>query len=252
MSVRVPGAVAPQTRGIFDKATPLVLGEIAEKSIAVTLTDHAYTAVALADGDLSLGIEDFARQVLAPQMSAIVKDVERRVAVAMKATPETTSIAYDAAAPAKAFTAMRRTLRQNGVTAETPLLAAVGSNVYADLLDAAASFDADGTSVRGFQIVESTRLAPTEVVAYVKNAFALVVRAPRVPEGASHGASVSEKGFALRVLRDYDASVAADRSLVSTFLGVQSLPLPVDNENGTVTLVANGGAVRVDTATAVV
>jgi hypothetical protein len=39
VSVRVPGAVAAQTRGIFDKATPLVLDEIAEQNIPVTLTD---------------------------------------------------------------------------------------------------------------------------------------------------------------------------------------------------------------------
>jgi hypothetical protein len=248
VSVRVPGAVAAQTRGIFDKATPLVLDEIAEQNIPVTLTDHAYTAVALSDGDLSLSIEDFAKQVLAPQMGAIVKDVERRVAAAMKATPETAAITYAAATPARAFTAMRRTLRENGVSAETPLLAAVGSSVYADLLDGpAGTFDTDG-KVRGFEVVESTRLAPTEVVGYVKNAFALVVRAPRVPEGASYGASVSEKGFALRVLRDYDSSVAADRSLVGAFVGVQAMPLAVDNEDGTVSLVANGGAVRVVTA----
>ena len=153
-------------------------------------------------------------------MGAIVKDVERRVAAAMTATPETASITYAAATPAKAFTAMRRTLRENGVSAETPLLAAAGSNVYADLLDGpAGTFDADG-KVRGFEVVESTRLAPTQVVGYVKDAFALVVRAPKIPEGAANGASVSENGFALRVLRDYDASVAADRRLVSAFLGV--------------------------------
>ncbi|MBT2523266.1 P22 phage major capsid protein family protein [Arthrobacter sp. ISL-28] len=94
VKVRVPGAVVANTRGIYDTATPLTSDEIAEQSIDVTLTDHAYNNVVLSEGDLDLEIADYARQVLRPQATAIVKFVERAVATAMQATPENTALAY--------------------------------------------------------------------------------------------------------------------------------------------------------------
>ena len=250
VKVRVPGAVAAQTRGIFDKTTPIVTDEIAEQGIDVTLEDHVYNAVVLSAGDLDLNIEDFSRQVLAPQSRAIVRDVEKRVALAMQATPETTSITYDAATPAKAFTTARRVLRSNGVGADATLLAAVGADVYADLLDGPdGTFDANG-KVRGFEVLESTRLESTEAIFFVRDAFALVVRAPEAPEGVAYSASVTDGGFALTHLRDYDSTVLSDRSILQAFVGAQAMPLAVDNEDGSVALVENGGAVRIDTATA--
>lgn len=246
IKVRVPGAVAAQTRGIYDTSTPLVSDEIAEQSIDVTLTDHVYDNVVLSEGDLDLEIQEFSTQVLRPQATAIVKHIEKTVAAAMKATPETTSITYTASEPAKTFTKMRKALRDNGVSTDAPLVAAVGSAVYGDLLDADAIDDKG--KVRGFLVVESTRLAADEIVGFVREAFALVVRAPQVPQGAPFGASVSEGGFALRYIRSFDGTVAADRSLVSSFVGAQAMPLAVDNEDGTISLVANGGVVRVLTA----
>jgi hypothetical protein len=140
----------------------------------------------------------------------------------------------------------------------TNLRAAVGAAVYADILDApiGQGFDANGTHVRGIEVVESTRLAADEIIVFIPEAFTLVARAPIVPSGAAHGASVrtpltdDKRGaqFAVRVINDYDSNVAADRSLVSSFIKVASMPLPVDNEDGTVTLHENGGVVRVLTA----
>lgn len=244
VKVRVPGAVPTHTRGIYDVNTPLESDEINEKSISVTLSEHVYNSVALSEGDLDLDLTSFASQVLDPQAIAVAKHVERAVAAAMTATPAS-ELAYDSANPAKTFTAIRRQLRENGVPTTAKLTAAVGSDVYGDLLDATGNtFDADGR-VRGFEIVESTRLAPGEVVAFVKEAFALVVRAPQVPAGAPYGASVTGKDFALRHIRSYDTTTAVDRSLVSAFVGVTAMPLAVDNEDGTVTLTEHAGAVRV-------
>jgi hypothetical protein len=246
VKVRVPGAVAAQTRGIYDTSTPLTSDEIAEQSVDITLDTHVYDNVVLSEGDLDLEIASYTSQVLMPQATAIVKYIEKAVATAMQATPETASITYSATEPAKTFTKIRKALRDNGVSTDAKLVAAVGSGVYGDLLDADA-IDDQGR-VRGFLIVESTRLASDEIVAFVREAFALVVRAPQVPQGAAFGASVNEGGFALRYIRSFDSTVAADRSLVSSFVGVQSMPLAVDNEDGTITVVPNGGAVRVLTA----
>lgn len=243
--VRVPSALPARSKGIGDKTTALTTDEISEQTIPVTLTDHVYSAVVLSEEDLSLDIEDFAEQVLKPQADGIRRDIERKVAAAMKATPLNAAIAYDAANPAKAFTALRKALRDAGVSDEATLRAAVGSNVYADLLDGPANtFDASG-KVRGFEVHESTRMDADEVVAFVPEAFALVVRAPVVPDGAAYGASVKTEDFALRHVLDYDSAVAADRSLVSAFIEVTPMPLAVvDETDSSVDLVANAGAVR--------
>jgi hypothetical protein len=207
----------------------------------------------LSEGDISLSIDNFTNRVLAPQTDAVAKYIERTVASVMQAVPTDASITYDATAPAKAFTAARKQLRTNGVTSDAPLYAAVGAGIYADLQDANTTtqptFDASG-KVRGFSVIESTRLDAEEAVLFVPNAFALVVRAPAVPDGAPFGASVqtADAQFALRYIRSFDASVAADRSIVSTFVGVQELPLAVDNEDGTVSLLAHGGVVHLAAA----
>ncbi|GGE86560.1 P22 phage major capsid protein family protein [Mycetocola zhadangensis] len=255
--IPVPGAVKTNTISIYNTTVPLVASELNEQGIDVTLSTHAYSRVPLADGHLDLDITDLARQVLAPQAQSIVRYVETEVAAALTATPETTSITYDPANPARSFTAIRRKLRDNGVKADAPMIAAVGSDVFADLLDgptgsAGTTFDANG-KVRGFTVVESTRLAPGEIVGFIKEAFALVVRAPRVPDGASFGHSVTTQNddgtsFAVRYIRDFDSALAIDTSLVSAYVAAQALPLAVDREDGTVALVENGGAIRVLTA----
>lgn len=254
--VPVPAAIPTRTRGIYDKTTALVADELSEQYVEVTLTDHIYNLAVLSEGDLSLDLKSYATQVLSPQTRAIAAKVEALTATAMSATPAATGITYSSAAPAKAFTAARRELRNNGVPGDAILRAAVGSSVYADLLDAPVGhgFDADG-KVRGFEVVESTRLGTEDIVAFIPQAFTLVARAPMVPQGAAYGASVvtpvlnDEHGaqFAVRVVNDYDSNVAADRSLVGTFAAVQHMPLPVDNEDGTVTLLDHGGAVRIST-----
>lgn len=250
VNVRVPGALSVRSKPITDKTTPIVLDEIAENKIPVTLTDHLYSAVALSEADLNLQLTDFARQVLDVQVAAFGRDIEARAIAAMQTTTATATFGYSAATPAKSFTKARGILRRAGIGAETPLLAAVGSDVYGALLDAplGQGFDAGSTDkVRGITVAESTRLAPGEVVVYVRQAFALVVRAPAVPVGVSYGASVATEGFALRHLRDYDASVLADRSVVSAFYTVQPMPLATDKSTGTagvVELVAGAGAVR--------
>lgn len=250
VNVRIPGALPSRTRGIYDKTTAITLDEIAEQTVPVTLDEHAYSAVALSEGDMDLDLVDFAAQVLRPQTRAVAAHVERAVLATLQATPETTSITYDAANPAKMFTQVRKTLRSTGIADDAQIYAVAGLDVEAALLDGPeGTFDASG-KVRGIEVHFSNRLAADEVVTFVRDAFALVVRAPKVPEGASFGQSVREEGFALRWIRDYDASVAADRSMVSAFLGVQPMPLPVVNEaTGAVTLTANAGAVRVLTST---
>lgn len=248
--VPVPAAIPTRSKNIFDKTTALVADELTEQHIDVTLADHLYNLAILSEGDLSLNIANYGRQVLAPQARAIAAKIEALTAATMSATPAEPGVTYIDTNPAKAISSARRILRSNGVGADAPLIAAAGASVYTDLLDAGALID---DKVHGIRVVESTRLAESDLIVFTPSAFTLVVRAPVVPQGAAYGASITTpildnangKAFAIRVLNDYDSNVAADRSLVGTFAAVASMPLPVDREDGTVDLVKHGGAVRI-------
>lgn len=260
VNVKIPGALVARSRGIDDVTTSIVLDSIAEDTVPITLGDHIYSAVGLSEGDLSLNLTDFGAQVLKPQTDAVVDRVENMVASAISSIALDTAVRWDAANPVKTFTEIRRILRERGVPA-TGLNVVVGTDVFAALLDANAVTDASQSGstealregsvgrLRGFQIVESTRVASDEIAAFHRDAFTLAARAPKVPEGASFGASVSGGGFSLRYLRDYDATKTQDRSVVSTFAGVAALPLyriERDEATGvaTVNAVAGGAAFR--------
>lgn len=267
VNVRIPTALIARERSIDEVAASIVLDSLTETTVPITLGTHAYSAVGLSEGDLTLDLQDFAAQVLKPQVDAVTDYVENAVATALAAVPEDTAIAWNAATPEKTFTAIRAKLRKRGVPTEG-LNVVCGVNVYAALLDANAILDAsqsgstaalrDGQvgKLRGFQIVESTRVGDDDIVAFHRDAFTLAVRAPKVPAGASFGQTVTDKGFSLRYLRDYDANRTQDRSIVSTFAGVKQMPLyKITRNYGTstasVVAVPEGAAMRVNIVTPV-
>lgn len=266
VAIKLPTSLIARERGIDDITSSITLDEITETMQTVTLDrKHDYSAVALSEADLSLNITDFSAQVLKPQAEAIVDTLEHKVASALLGVDEpTTPIGtYEAAAPERFLTKLRKRLRDQGVNAnDSGFQLVVGTGVYADLVDAQAISDASASGstaalreagvgrVRGFNVIESTRVGEDEIVAFHRDAVTLVTRAPVVPQGAAFGAMVSEGGFQLRYIRDYDADKTADRSLVSTFSGVGILPtfkIERDYETRAVTTteLENGGVIHI-------
>lgn len=275
ISIKQPTTLVARSREIDDVTNSIVMDEIAEKFVTLNLDrDHDYSAIPLSEADLTLNIEDFTGQVLKPQAEAIVDALEHKVARKLQSVPADTTVAWDPLNPVKAFTQIRKKLRDNGVPT-SGINAIVGTEVYAALLDAKAITDASESGsttalregevgkLRGFTIVESTRLAEDEIIVFHRDAVTLATRAPVTPSGAAFGATVSEKGFSLRYLRDYLADKAVERSFVSTFSGVAILPTykvtrtynegaPVNGQSGggtaTVTEIPNGGIFRMLTS----
>jgi len=266
VNIKVPSALVARSRGIDDVTTSIVLDSIAERTVSISLGEHIYSAVGLSEGDLNLDLADFGAQVLKPQTDAVVDRVENMVSAALAEIALDTEVTWDEDNPIPTFTKIRQRMRGLGVPASN-LNVAVGTDVYAALLDAKAITDASESGstealregqigkIRGFSIVESTRLEASEIVAFHRDAFTLAVRAPKVPQGAKFGSSVSAGGFSLRYLRDYDAMHTQDRSVVSTFAGVAALPLyKITRDQATgqasVTEVAGGATFRMSTETA--
>lgn len=235
--LNVPGALTAHARALGDTSTAIILDSLTESQEPVKLDVHAYSAVALSEHDLSLGLQDFNTQVLKPQMDAVIDKIESSIEAVLAGVAEDASITYNAADPLKLFTAGRAALRAKGIdVAEEKLVAIVGSNVVDDLLDSGvldlgktgdASAIREGSlgRIRGFETIESGRVGADEVVFMTGEAIYLAHRAPTTPAGASFGQTVTGEGLSLRYLRDYDPSHTAERSLVSTFVGAGVMPL---------------------------
>lgn len=270
VNVRIPGALIARDRGIDDKTSAIVLDELTESTIPITLGTHAYSAVSLSEGDMSLNLESFSAQVLAPQVAAVVDYIEHDFVETLKGTEGVQTgeapIVYDEGDPVKAFIAIRRVLRERGVSPAS-MNTIVGTKVYSDLLASGRLIDVSQSAstgalregqvgrVQGFTVVESTRIGDEEIYAFSRDAFTIAVRPPVIPAGAPFGAIESSNGFGLRYLRDYDVMHTVDRSLVSTFVGSAALPLyrvkrDYDATTASVVTVPGGAALFVDTATA--
>lgn len=275
VNVKIPSALVARARNKADARTQIVIDEIVQSHYPVTIDGMAYNAVELDEYELAYSVEDFAAEVLQPQTEAIADFVENEAITALQGLPDANAadpdgtgpgtagplanIAYDPAKPEDYFTAARKYLVDNGLPAGG-LWAAVGTQIYADLLNADAIKDASASGssdalrdaqtgrVRGFTVVEAPMLDDTEVVFYGRGSFTLVVRAPRVPAGAPFGASVSAGGFAARLVRDYDSGTMVDRSVVASFVSVVNMPVwkvERDYATQTATVVEKPSALRV-------
>lgn len=234
VNVKRPLALTANSRN-YGATSAITVTEITEPAVQpVTISKQVYSAVSLTDEDLNMELEDFGRQVLLPQTTAVAYAVEKAIAdeiAALAGSGLTWGSDYIAA-----FANARKALRDLGVPAQN-LVAAVGTDVAASLLksdilrkaDASGSTDAlrEATIGRlmGFDIIESNLLPTGAGYFYHRDAFTLAVRAPRVPEGVTFGQSVAANGFAIRYIRDYDPTVLADRSILSTFIGTETMSL---------------------------
>lgn len=265
VNVRVPAVLKARTRdltnsGSTGQLSAFVVDTVTESTFSVALEENPYSVVALNDRERTFELEDFGRQILAPQIDAIVDWIESQVAAEFTALAETNDVilgAYSAANPTATFTAIRKALRDNGLPV-TGLRAAVGTKVWKEMADAKV-FSDQGTqttnpsvpgskNVAGFDAFESNRIAADDIVFYHRDAFTLAVRAPQAPNGAPFSASMASNGFAMLHIQDYDSNIGSDRSLLSTFTGVSyQLARKVDRSGSTATIVTVPSAYRVNT-----
>lgn len=246
VNVRVPAVLQARSKTLRNRVA-ITTDTLTESTVPVALTDVVYSAVPVTDEELTLDIVDFGRQVLAPQALAIVEDLEGRAVTTMQGVAESLTVPYAAATPGKTFTTVRKMLRDMGAP-ESGLTAAVGTQIYADLIESGELKDASQSGstdalrnavagrVRGFDTIESNRLADDEMVFYIRGvSFSMAIRAPQKPAGVAFGSSMAENGFAMRWIRDYDSVYLEDRSILSTFVGTKVMTMKRSGDGATVT-----------------
>jgi hypothetical protein len=255
VNVKVPPTLTARSRDLTNSTatgqySSITVDSVTESTQSVSLDAQVYHAVDVSVAEQELEIEDYSAEVTAPQVLAIVEDIEERVATEMQgitATPlgGTTPVlpAYSSTQPVKLFTAVRKLLRDRGIPANG-LYAAVGTEIYHDLLNAAVlqQVDMSGSSaalrdavvgrLASFNVFESNRLDEDEAVFYHQDGFVLVLRAPAPPRGGAVGASLSANGVALSLVHDYDKDIMADRQILHTLVGAQPFQILAKGANG--------------------
>lgn len=274
VTVRVPAYTTAREYEWRTRTSPITIDELTENSIAVTLSKHPYSAVAVTDEELTLDIVSFSQQVLVPQVRAVAEKLESYVYSAMTSADlhwgtiapgagdspggggTTAEYDNDAKDILVAINEANRRLNIKNVPRSERYIV-LGADIEAILLNGSQLLDASaaGTDdalrnatvgrLYGMPVVSSNSIPSDEAWVFHRSAFILAVVAPAVPDGVVMGATTSLDGLAMRWIRDYDPNYLRDRSVVSAFAGYASVEDDPDRTNAVGDQLENIRAVKI-------
>jgi len=241
VNMRVPGLKATARDYDFrGRTAPIVMDDISGgASMPIKLNKHVYSATSLEDEHFTLDDIEFAREVLQPQVEAVVTDFENKTVAGLRAATfkNTVAVNLDTADPHKIAVESKRLLDADKVAPQGGRFFLVGADVAAAFLvsDRLSRYDWVGEAgtpavreatigrLSNAPVILHPELAPNEGYYLHKSALILANVAPAVPIGAVTGRSLSRNGYAVRWIQDYDPNYLRDRSVVSSFLGVNDV-----------------------------
>jgi hypothetical protein len=230
INIRVPAIAGAHTRTLRASDRTLQTDDLVEYSIPVQLTEHVYSAIKLTDEQRTLDINDFARQVVMPQVSAMAYKLEDLVADLVDSPSYDEVLAIDPYDTFPGFIDARKKLNDANVPDQNRILV-VGSAVEASILkdDQFRKHQESGDSnalrraylgdIAGMRVFRSNAIASDTAYEWHPTAFVYVNRAPKASEGVVASASYAADNVALRWLADWSYSEIGLRSLVDVFTG---------------------------------
>lgn len=269
ISIKVPARTQARTRTLRGARTAasegngiITMDDLTQTKVDVSLDTDVYNAIPITDEELTLDIADFGRDVLEPQVRAVVEGIENAVAAEMTGATYATTLTLSTTVPYETIVDARVALNKANVPMTERYLV-VGADMEGIFLKSAELHQADkaGTdtalrqatigSLAGFsQVVISNALPANVGFAFHRTAYVLGMRAPAIPAGVSYGASQVANGLAMRWIRDYDFRNVQDRSLLDTYIGTnivadganeqQSVTITGTPTGGTFTLTWDG------------
>ncbi|WP_109527258.1 P22 phage major capsid protein family protein [Nocardia aurea] len=247
VTIRKPATFTAQT---FNPASPsITIQNATETSVAVTLDKHRDVSFAITAQDLTLRLEDFDEQLLAPACEALAQEVDKAIIAQAKADFTAfagTGTGFEWNKPESLIEADRLLNIQKVPTSERS--AVVGPTTRAGWLNSDLIKHADkagdnaalrqgsiGNGIFGFNafmtqnIVQpagspATGQPTTEVgLAFHKTALALASAPLALPRSNEWGAMESYKGLSLRIVSDYDMDLKSDVISVDILFGTKTL-----------------------------
>lgn len=252
VSLRVP-ALAGVGRTNALRATGsdrlIVLDDLSETKVDVTLDTNVYKGVAITDEVLTLDLLNFTDQITSSLVRAVVEGVENKLATTITGASYATGNSFSALEaddPYKVLIRARKILNNRSVPLDGRVVV-VGSDAEEWILnsDHLNQFDNSGDNLAlrraeigrlaGFNIVTSLAIPANHIYVFHKTAFVLSTQAPVIPPSVTFGANVSDHDLALRFMRDYDAMYQQDRAIINTWVGTGVVQDDLDNDPSTAT-----------------
>lgn len=235
ITVRKPAAF---TASEFERDTGIVPQNAVESGVPIVLNHFPDVSVAVTTEQLTLEVEDFGVQILDPMMEAVAQKIDRDllalrndiVQTAGGTAGRTTSdpeILIDAGTllnQQNVPLSERRAVigpATNGEWLDSDVLKLVNESGSTDGLREAFI----GRRLFGFDpyMTQNVEGPVEEGVAFHKTAFALVTRTLEIPPGAQDATIMEYKGFALRVVYDYDIKFKQTVVSVDCLYGTKTL-----------------------------
>lgn len=236
----------------------IVIDKLINTKIQVTLDQHIYSAVELSPEEETLDEVDYVRDVQAPQVDAVARDIAAMVVDSLTGATFVNTLKFDLNSTNETESDPRRValrarnLFQKAFVPVTGRYWFVGADVSEAIAGNEKLLDVDTAGIPealrdgvvgrlgGFTIVELDELAPTASFFTHESAIAWAVVAPAVPNGVAKGGGVAAgNGIALTQLWDYDSDYLRDRSIVHAFGGATPVLDPKLKDDGTLDLTAD-------------
>lgn len=231
---RTPGVTRARDYEWRTRTNPIVMDRIARSETTIKMNDHIYNAIPITDEELSLDVTSFTTEILDPQVNAVVDRADAKVFNALRTANgfKRTDLAVDGSKRVLTeLLGIKSVLDAQGTPKANRRLI-VGSEMAnwirasEDLLkyDPTQATTVFRQSTLGriadFEIIEFHGIEDNKFYAVHQSAIVFANMAPASPEGATYSARQSFRGWALRVLKDYDTNYLRDRSVVSMYGGV--------------------------------
>ncbi|MGW2398508.1 P22 phage major capsid protein family protein [Kitasatospora sp. NPDC001664] len=235
VNIEIPGhaggAIDIAQSGDIGNSKISTYNDVKDDSQALKLTNHFAHPVKLTAKEMTLDVDDFASRVLARQVRELAEKVEGSIAALLNteiSAVKTTDAVTDAAKILSAVTAAGVLLDENGVSEDGRVIVAspqsYGLLVDNEILTKVNESGATGAlrkaevgEVRGFTVYKSN-FVKEGMVAMSRQAFIAAIVPPAAAMGTK-SASVSEGGYGLRWLQDFDMGSVSDLSVLDTFFG---------------------------------
>lgn len=221
------------------RTSPIQMDDISGgEELVIKLDTHVYTASAFTDEHLTLDDIDFVEEVFEPQADAIAADYETRAVQALHNVDAKTEIDFSVNDdPYLIALEANRRMSSFKTAPNTGRVLIVGSNVAASWLasDRLSRYDSTGETgtpalrnatigrIGNLRVLEIPELDPNEAFLQHQSSLVLASVAPIIPRGVIAGAYAQRDGYGMRWIADYDAAFLRDRSIISTFLGINEL-----------------------------
>lgn len=203
---------------------------LAQRTVPVKLTDNIYMRTPLTDAELTLDVESFERDIIAPQAGGIVRAIEDDTVEEIEGAEYHHEVEYDPTDPTDGLFEAAELLTKSRVPSGMRKLA-VGSTAKRKLLTSEQLIKADqagdNTALRRAElgeiagigsIFEVPALDPDAMVLYHMSAFVIGLRAPIVPPDVK-GAVGDYNGFAIRIAGITDSVEVIHNAHADVYIG---------------------------------